>query len=207
MDEVYERPREKLARRGAPALTLVELLQIIIGSGSARASSARIARSISTLNQGNVHTLTFSDLLQVQGVGTATACKVLAAFEVGARVKRAPMAFDTSSVQTSARPLIAMNIHSEGSDGATLFTIHYNEARPPGIIARELITEALKHHGSRIEIAFGAKNFHKHPSQYDGALKRSLQALSRLADLQLTTVVMVHGSASTPLFHDRSAYG
>ncbi len=84
MEEIaYQRPREKLQNKGVGALSVVELLQVIIGAGSSKISGAKIARSIERLFiEGDI---TFKKLADLPGVGTAKACQVLAALELSWR--------------------------------------------------------------------------------------------------------------------------
>jgi DNA repair protein RadC len=91
---LYERPREKLRSRGAGYLTVVELLQIIIGSGGAKASGAKIARQISQVLQiggspNNTESNLLVKLMALNGVGVAKASQVLAAIELGRRMSSA----------------------------------------------------------------------------------------------------------------------
>lgn len=81
----YERPREKLRSRGAVALTLIELLQIVIGPGSSRMTGARLARAVAkVVATGDI---TFEALIALPGVGEAKACQILASVELGDRVR------------------------------------------------------------------------------------------------------------------------
>lgn len=65
---------------------MVELLQVLIGSGTAGVSSARIAQQLQVvLGAGPSAGVTLRQLLAVQGVGNAKACVVLAALELGRR--------------------------------------------------------------------------------------------------------------------------
>lgn len=81
--EQYQRPREKLRYAGTQALSVRELLQIILGSGSQRASSATIARHIEgLLTEG---TMDYDTLVAIRGVGEAKACQILATCELSLR--------------------------------------------------------------------------------------------------------------------------
>lgn len=83
---LYERPREKLRNRGVAYLTTVELLQLIIGSGSAKVSAARLAKQVGKqIDEGVV---TFEALLAINGLGEAKVSQLLAAFELGARMNK-----------------------------------------------------------------------------------------------------------------------
>lgn len=81
--EVYERPREKLIRGGVDTLSTIELIQLIIGSGTPVASSAKLARLVGILVEQNAVTLTA--LCEIKGVGHAKACQIIAALELGRR--------------------------------------------------------------------------------------------------------------------------
>jgi len=81
---LFERPREKLQAKGVAYLSTIELLQVIIGSGNARASAARLAKRISyAISKGE---LTMRTLLAIEGIGVARACQLLAALELGKRI-------------------------------------------------------------------------------------------------------------------------
>ena len=86
-----DRPREKLSRLGAGALTDAELLAILIGSGSAKETSvARMQRVLNDCNN-NLNTLgKFSkeDLCRYNGIGEAKAITIMAAVELGKRRQR-----------------------------------------------------------------------------------------------------------------------
>lgn len=80
-----DRPREKLARKGAEALSDYELLMAIIGSGNAQADVTRIARDVRTLISEKGSELTYEDLLKVKSLGPAKATLIMASFELWRR--------------------------------------------------------------------------------------------------------------------------
>lgn len=83
-----ERPREKLCARGAAALSDQELLAIILGKGSQKCDVLALAGKLVTLIDEKGIKLQAQDLLAVEGVGTAKATAIIAAFEfVRRRVK------------------------------------------------------------------------------------------------------------------------
>ncbi len=87
-----DRPREKMLRQGAPALSDSELLALILGSGSREENALQLARRILASVDNNLsalNKLSAKDLCrQFNGVGAAKAVSVLAALELG---KRRPM--------------------------------------------------------------------------------------------------------------------
>lgn len=83
-----DRPREKMVRLGAGALTNAELLAILIGSGSAGESAVELMKRVLADCQNNLNTLgkrTVSELTRYNGMGPAKAITVLAACELGKR--------------------------------------------------------------------------------------------------------------------------
>ena len=83
-----DRPTERLQRLGAESLTDGELLAILIGSGTQQYSAVDIANNVLGKFNRNLNTLgkaRFDEILDTEGVGTQTACKILAAVELGRR--------------------------------------------------------------------------------------------------------------------------
>lgn len=83
-----DRPREKLERLGAQALSDAELLAILIGSGSSKEDAVSLMKRILNHCNNNLNTLgkmTIHDLCQFNGVGPAKAISIMAACELGKR--------------------------------------------------------------------------------------------------------------------------
>jgi DNA repair protein RadC len=81
-----ERPRERLARLGAPALSNRELLAVLLGTGARGVSALDLSESL--LGSG-LHALaarSVQELQRTRGLGRAKATRVLAALELGARL-------------------------------------------------------------------------------------------------------------------------
>jgi len=80
-----DRPREKLKRKGAQALSDNELLAILIGSGNRKldvmALSSRLLKSL----DGQSGTPTLENLCKIEGIGPAKASLVVAALEFARR--------------------------------------------------------------------------------------------------------------------------
>ena len=85
---IEDRPTVRLQRMGADALTDAELLAILIGSGTQQYSAVDIAKHVLGKFSNNLNTLgkaRFDEILDTEGVGTQTACKIMAAVELGKR--------------------------------------------------------------------------------------------------------------------------
>lgn len=86
-----DRPRERLERLGAEALSNAELLAILIGSGTTQVSAVDLMKNVLASCHNNLNTLgkmTIRDLEAFKGIGPAKAITILAACELGKRRAR-----------------------------------------------------------------------------------------------------------------------
>jgi len=82
MIKTTELPREKLYKRGASALSDIELLQAVIGSGGKGNDFKQIAKNLNLIiHKCGVEDITFDDVKSVKGIGDAKATIVFAALE------------------------------------------------------------------------------------------------------------------------------
>ncbi len=82
-----ERPREKLIKYGVSSLTDVELLAILLRTGSKKKSVMELAREI--LKDFDIDIISqkkYEDLIKYEGISTAKACQILACFELARRL-------------------------------------------------------------------------------------------------------------------------
>ncbi len=85
---VEERPREKVMVSGVQYLSDVELLAILIGSGTRNITAVELARQILKGADNSIQILGrkgISELVRIKGVGPAKAVTILAALELGRR--------------------------------------------------------------------------------------------------------------------------
>lgn len=83
-----DRPREKLMRLGAEALSNAELLAILIGSGSTKESAVELMKRIMADCSNNLNSLgklSINNLITYKGIGLAKAITIIAACELGKR--------------------------------------------------------------------------------------------------------------------------
>jgi len=86
-----DRPRERLRETGASALSIRELVAILIGSGTTDRSAVEVAGELIGSTGGSLRRLAASsprELEKVAGVGPAVAARVAAALELGRRLAR-----------------------------------------------------------------------------------------------------------------------
>ncbi len=82
-----ERPRERLLKYGSEALSLQEILALILGRGIAGESVMTTAHRILSRfgNLKNLASASIEELSKIKGVGLAKAAQIKAAFELGRR--------------------------------------------------------------------------------------------------------------------------
>jgi DNA repair protein RadC len=94
------RPRERLLQSGPSALSDGELLGLLLGIGSRKKTAVELAGEVIS-EAGGLHSLydvSVHELTQVNGIGEAKACIILAAVELGRRI---------GQVRNPGRPVIS----------------------------------------------------------------------------------------------------
>ena len=81
----FDRPREKLQAKGPASLSDVELLAVLLGSGTRRMSVLDLSAKILRTFDGQLDRATTEGLQAISGVGQARACQTVAAFELARR--------------------------------------------------------------------------------------------------------------------------
>jgi DNA repair protein RadC len=86
-----ERPREKLYAHGVSALSNAELLAVIIRTGTGKESAIEVSLRLIGMDSRGIGSLadaSISDLTKVKGIGECKAAQIIAALELGKRIKR-----------------------------------------------------------------------------------------------------------------------
>ena len=80
-----QRPRERLAREGAQALSNEELLAVLFGRGQRGKDVLTLAHEVSDSLASLSDAPTLHELCRIRGVGPGKACQILAALELSGR--------------------------------------------------------------------------------------------------------------------------
>jgi len=81
----FDRPREKMDRNGPQALSDIELLAVLLGSGIKGKDVFKVARDILKLVQKDFNGINLKSLKNIDGVGVAKATQIIAAIEFSKR--------------------------------------------------------------------------------------------------------------------------
>ena len=122
MTNTQELPREKLHKKGAVALTDIELLQAVIGSGGKGNDYKQIAKNLNAVIQKvGASNLTIDDVKSIKGIGSAKATVVFAAFEFWRRKHIKQTAPLIDSPEKAAQQL--SNIRNKKQEHFVLLTL------------------------------------------------------------------------------------
>ena len=165
------RPREKMISAGPRSLSHVELLAVILGTGTRRENVLKIAeRLVRRYGIGSFPGLTVKEWEENPGLGEARACRLVALFELARRIEKqssgeAPRISGPREVYAQARDLcVAKKEHLVGlyldSQNHLLAreTISIGSLNTTRTHPREILHPAITH------LALGFILVHNHPS-------------------------------------------
>lgn len=81
-----KRPRERLITTGPHNLTQIELLAVVLGSGTAKRNVLALAKQIFAKFGPDLTTTTLKQLTTIHGIGQIQAAKIIATLELGKRL-------------------------------------------------------------------------------------------------------------------------
>ncbi len=204
-----DRPRERLWSLGPAALTTAELVAILLGTGGTAAGVLELAGRVLEIGEGSLRRLAqrpSAELLRARGVGPTKAARLLAAFELGARIareERPPLSRirepdDVARLfQNRLRDLQVEEFHLLALDSQS-------QVLREVLVTRGLLNSSLVHprevfRAAIAEAAAGIIVVHNHPSgdptpsAEDRAVTQQLVAAGRLLDLPLYDHVIIAG--------------
>jgi DNA repair protein RadC len=208
-----ERPREKLAARGADALSDAELIAILLRTGMKGANAIEVARqlikefgSLGTLSRCSV-----KELARIKGIGPAKATQLAAAFGLGRRLAREP--FTREKVDTPARvyELLGAEMRALHRESLRLILLdtRYHLIRVEEISSGS-VNESIAHprdvfRPALIYSAYAVVVVHNHPSgdpapsQADHGLTRRLREAAELLQIKLLDHIIIGAPAEGQL--------
>ena len=207
-----ERPRERLWSLGPSALTSVELLAIVLGTGQAGQDAVSVASRLLQSLEGSLRKLVArppAELIQAAGIGPAKAARVLAALELGQRLvtELRPPAERIQGPEDVVRWVAPRLRDLSVEEFHVLALDRQNHLLRDITVTRGLLDSSLVHprevfRGAIAEAAAGVIVVHNHPSgdptpsPEDRAVTRQLVEAGRLLDLPVYDHVIVAGDRS-----------
>ncbi|MGB6009008.1 RadC family protein [Castellaniella sp.] len=209
-----ERPRERLLRHGAQALTSAELLAVLLRTGTRGRNAVDMGRDL-ILHFGGLRRLLSAEssaLLAFPGLGMAKTCELLAVQELGRRSLEEPLRNGQALSQPDrVKQFCAMRLaHLRVEHCIALFLdtqlqlidcadIARGTLSHASIYPREVARAALAHHAAALILAHNHPSGLAEPSPADIALTRQLKQALALVDVRLLDHLIVGATEVTSL--------
>ena len=202
-----DRPREKMARLGAEALSHAELLAILIGSGTTKESAVDLMKRVLNDCHNNLNTLgkkSIKELCQYHGIGEAKAISILAACELGKR-RQMEAPEERQDCGTATRIYNHMRPVMQDLDveefWALLMNQNYKLIRKirishggiteVAVDIRIILKEALLANATVLAVCHNHPSGNLRPSQQDDAITESLRKACRMMRIHFLDHVIV----------------
>lgn len=204
-----DRPRERLAARGASALSDAELIAILLRTGVPGSNAVEVGRQL-LKKYGSLHALSrcsVRELAAIKGIGNAKGAQLAAAFGLGQRLaqeKRPEKKIDTPERIYEMLGPEMQALHKEALRVVLLDT-RYNHLRIEEVSLGS-INESIAHprdvfRPALIYSAYAVVVVHNHPSgdpspsQADHNLTRRLREAAELLQIKLLDHVIIGAPA------------
>ena len=212
-----ERPREKLLQRGVEALTNIELIALLLATGTRQRTATDLAREVLEASGGlqQLARISVSELMNIRGIGRAKALTLVAAFELGRR-KDVIQDVDIrlSSSEVVAQYLLPRLRDKEQEVFYVLFLNRNNTLKAEkeffrgGVSAtvidtRLIFKEAVHQLASALILAHNHPSGSLSPSQADIEVTRKLSEAGKIFDIQ----VLDHLIISTQGYYSFADHG
>lgn len=214
-----ERPREKLLKKGATALSLNELFAILLRSGVGGETSLELARKITADNNNDLNLIAKRGVKELmnkyKGIGMAKATAIVAAMEIGRRRKaesgrKEPRITNSSDAYHYLHSFMTDLEHEEfwviyltnGNIVKGCECLSSGGMDGTVIDVRMLFRGALDMKATAILIAHNHPGGNLEPSIHDEMITRKIYEGGKLLDIQLNDHIIV-GNYSYFSFSDK----
>jgi DNA repair protein RadC len=201
-----ERPRERLLRHGAHALTSAELLAILLRTGTRGRGAVTLGRELIE-RFGGLRPLLSADaaaLMGFPGMGAAKACELLAVQELSRRALEEPLRHaQILSQPERVKEFCAMRLaHLRVEHCIALFLdtqlqlidcveLARGTLSQASVYPREVVRAALAHHAAALILAHNHPSGLAEPSAADIRLTQQLKQALALVDVRLLDHLVV----------------
>ena len=204
-----ERPREKLAHRGAAALSDAELIAILLRTGIQGANAVEVARSLLARFQslGGLARASVRELASIKGVGPTKAVQLAAAFGLGQRLARETLTktplnssallydflgAEMRALQKEALRVVLLDtrLHLIRVEEISLGSLDQSIAHP-----REIFRPAIIYSAYAIMLVHNHPSGDPAPSEADKTITRHLVEAARLLQIKLLDHVIIGAPA------------
>ena len=209
-----ERPREKLLRHGATALSDAELLALFFGSGVRGEDAVATARRL-LAGHGPLRALLElppEAMAKLKGIGPARACKLAAALELCGRhmaagLERGDALSDPAAagryfgqrLRGRPREVVAAQFHDSRHRALAFEELFTGTIDGTEVHPREVVRRALAHNAAAVIVGHNHPSGNPEPSNADRTVTASLKQALRLVDVRLLDHFVVADGAPVSL--------
>lgn len=204
---LYKLPQEKLLYSGASALTDVELLALILRTGTADRKVLELARDVmayaDNLSQ-ELCNVDVRELLNINGIGVSKACSIVASMELARRV-REPSTASGITIRTASdvAELFMKRMRGEKREHVQMFllnskcsveseyTVSIGALNSAELNPREVYSVAIRRSAAAIILAHNHPSGDPEPSNVDIISTRRIEAAGELVGIKLLDHVIV----------------
>ncbi|HEX6136622.1 MAG TPA: DNA repair protein RadC [Casimicrobiaceae bacterium] len=203
-----ERPRERLVAHGAAALSDAELLSLLLGTGTPRASSLDIARDLLGRHRGlaGLFAQPLSNLAGADGVGLAKAAKLKAGIELARRLLREEITHGSALTSPEAvRDYLRLTLAALPHEAFVVLFLDSQHRllaadelfrgtlAQTSVYPREIVKAALAHNAAAVIFAHNHPSGVAEPSRADELLTQALKQALALVDIRTLDHFVVAG--------------
>lgn len=196
----FSRPREKLKEKGAKALSDIELIAIILGSGNRSQDVMSLASRIAKLIADKRGQISLDELSEVSGIGLAKASQILAGFELARRymVKESikitgakdvlPLLDDIASKQQEHFVCISLNGANEVIERriVTVGLLDKSQVHP-----REVFADVISDRAASVVFAHNHPSGELSPSSSDLKIHEQLTEAGKILGIRILDHIIV----------------
>lgn len=204
---VHDRPRERLKRVGADALSDAELLALVLGSGWPGQNVVTFSAALLDATGGFASLLAMdaAQLEQLHGVGPATAGRLVAAGEMWRRANGAERASKLSDSASIAHVVIAQLAHRSIERFLVVVVTRDLRVREVVVVregsdhsvhidSRDVLSAVLSRNGAAFAVAHNHPGGLIDPSAADVALTKALKVAADAVGIRFLDHILVAGN-------------
>jgi DNA repair protein RadC len=195
-----DRPRERLVAKGPEALSDLELVAVLLGSGTKARGVLEVAADLLKRCGPRLDQLALPILLEIDGVGQAKACQILAGFELARRhlLREAPAIREAKDVLPYVEEIrdkkqeyfICLSLSGANEVLASrVVTVGLLDSSP--VHPREVFADPLADRAAAVIVAHNHPSGRLEPSAEDLALTERLARAGELLGIRLLDHLIV----------------
>ena len=203
-----ERPRERLIAHGAAALTDAELLSLVLGPGTPRASALDLARDLLGRHRGlaGLFGEPLARLAGTHGVGPARAAKLKAGIELARRLLREEITYGSALTSPEAvRDYLRLSLAALPHEAFVVLFLDSQHRllaaeelfrgtlAQTSVYPREIVKAALARNAAAVIFAHNHPSGVAEPSRADELLTQALKQALALVDIRTLDHFVVAG--------------